>query len=342
HKLPHKTCEKIFGDFECLLEVVLDRHAEQIKQACSVTGDPTNSHEVFDSDIPRCLFNKPRSSYQREQFARKNFLYAKAEGCLLANPGTSPFQYVSIGQVIQNLFQVPDLAEHLLQPTHSAEYRANLSNIHLTLMATYQDVEKEGLKNVLQSLLHDLSQLKDHGLQVQCSRGTVTVKATVVEVCGDNLSLHKLGGFSCSFSNGRVCHFCMARKEKLAELIREDLCTLRNSAAHQRQLSAMAVNAALKTNYGVTGPSPMLPLKDFGVTKQLMPDVMHDMFEGGFAVPLHQVLKGLNLEGTLTFYDFNSVAQFKVGFNDKKKKPEGLPSNFAKDQRALKSTASQK
>lgn len=209
-------------------------------------------------------------------------------------------------------------------------------------MVKFLDVEKEGLEEVLQPLLHDLAQLKDHGVQVQSSRGTVTVKATVVGVCGDNLSLHKLGGFSCSFSNGRVCRFCMARKEKLAELTREDLCTLRNSAAHHRQLTAISVNAALKTNYRVNGPSPMLALRDFDVTKQLMPDVMHDMFEGGFAVVLHQVLKGLTSEGTLTLFDFNRVAQFKVGFNDKKNKPEELPSNFAKDQRALKGTASQK
>ncbi|KAG0421693.1 hypothetical protein HPB47_002432 [Ixodes persulcatus] len=86
----------------------------------------------------------------------------------------------------------------------------------------------------------------------------------------------------------------------------------------------------------------MLPLEDFDVTKQLMPGVMHDMFEGGFVVILHQVLKGLISEGIFTLFDFYRVAQFKVGFNDEKYKPEELPRNFAKDQRALKSTASQK
>ncbi|KAM7313614.1 hypothetical protein ISCGN_003467 [Ixodes scapularis] len=134
----------------------------------------------------------------------------------------------------------------------------------------------------------------------------------------------------------------MARKEKLVELTRKDLCTLRNSAAHHRQLSAISVNAALETNYGVSGPYPMIALEAFDVTKKVMPDVMHDMFEGGFAVVLHQVLKGLTSEGTLTLLDFNRVALFKVGFNDKKNKPEELPSNCAKDQRALKGTASRK
>ncbi|XP_040071459.1 uncharacterized protein LOC115308493 [Ixodes scapularis] len=197
-------------------------------------------------------------------------------------------------------------------------------------------------ENVLQPLLQDLAELKSNGLQVRCGEGTMTVKATVAAVCGDNLSLNKLGGFSCCFSSGRVCRFCMATKARLAELTREELCVIRSANRHSIHLSAIAINPSLKKQYGVTGPSPMLSLEDFDVTKQLMPDIMHDMFEGGFAVVLHYVLQGLIQEGTLALSDLEKVAKFKFGFNDRKNKPEPLSVNFTKDHRALRGTASQK
>ncbi|KAG0414409.1 hypothetical protein HPB47_008432 [Ixodes persulcatus] len=92
-------------------------------------------------------------------------------------------------------------------------------------MAKNQDIEKERLQKVLDPLLRDLAELRDHGLQVRSSKGSTRVKATVVA-------------------------------------------------------------------------------ESFDITKQLMPDVMHDMFEGGFAVVLHYTLQGLTSDGILTLSEF--------------------------------------
>ncbi|CAN8015608.1 unnamed protein product, partial [Ixodes persulcatus] len=168
------------------------------------------------------------------------------------------------------------------------------------------------------------------------------MKVTVVGVCGDNLSLNKLGGFSCCFSSGRVCRFCMALKPKLPGLTREQQCSVRNATTHSQHLKTISENPELKKAYGVNGPSAMLALEHFDVTKQLLPDVMHDLFEGGMALVLHHVLQGLVSEGTLVLTDLKKVASFKVGFHDKKNKPEDLHPNIIKDCHALKGTASQK
>ncbi|KAG0439852.1 hypothetical protein HPB47_016507 [Ixodes persulcatus] len=56
----------------------------------------------------------------------------------------------------------------------------------------------------------------------------------------------------------------------------------------------------------------MLALESFDITKQLIPDVMHDMFEGGFAVVLHYTLQGVLSDGILTLSDFGKVATFKA------------------------------
>ncbi|XP_040069990.1 uncharacterized protein LOC120842871 [Ixodes scapularis] len=328
HKVPHATSEKIFGDFQCLLETILSKYAKQAQQAGEIFGanDPKDSRRIFGNEFPGCLFEQVKSTYQREQFAMGNLPYVKPEEHSLANPQSLSFQYVPIGKVIKNLLQVPELSKHLLQETEQEttepqilrcfrdgkaikevhnepvhmlhillytdelgitnplgakqkrhkllvvyfsvlnlhpRYRSELKNIHLTLMAKYQDVEREGLDKLLQPLLHDLNELNNNGLQVQMQGSIVTVKVAVVGVCGDNLSLNKL------------------------------------------------VNPALKKMYGVTGPSPMLALGHFDVTKQLMPDLMHDLFEGGVALVLHHVLQGLVSEGTLELADFKKVAAFK-------------------------------
>lgn len=78
-------------------------------------------------------------------------------------------------------------------------YRSELKNIHLTLMAKYQDVEREDLDKLLQPLLHHQNELKNNGLQVQMQGSIVTVKVLVVGVCG---------------------------KPKLPDLTREGLCML--------------------------------------------------------------------------------------------------------------------
>lgn len=60
------------------------------------------------------------------------------------------------------------------------------------------------------------------------------------------------------------------------------------------------------------------------------------------ALVLHHTLQGLVLEGTLVLTDLKKVPLFKVGFRDKKNKPEDLHPNIMKDYHALKGTASQK
>lgn len=118
-KVPHKTCENIFGDFQSLPEVIVKKHAEQIHQASPETNAPLNSHGIFGGGFPSCLFDKVKSSYQRAQFATKNFLYVKPEQ-MLSNAKSSSYHYVPIGKVIENLLKVPQLSANLPQPTKQA------------------------------------------------------------------------------------------------------------------------------------------------------------------------------------------------------------------------------
>ncbi|KAG0416799.1 hypothetical protein HPB47_006129, partial [Ixodes persulcatus] len=142
---------------------------------------------------------------------------------------------------------------------------------------------------------------------------------------------------------GRVCRFCMATSGKLSKLTSEDFCLLRSAGAHQEHLKAITVNPKLnKRMYGVNERSPMLELPYFDVTRQLPPDLMHDILEGGFETVLRPVLKALVDDGILAYSDLDYITSFEYGQNDKKNKPVGMNRSFLTNKANLKGTASEK
>ncbi|EEC02200.1 conserved hypothetical protein, partial [Ixodes scapularis] len=165
----------------------------------------------------------------------------------------------------------------------------------------------------------------------------------VLAVCGDNLSQHKLAGFTCSFSKGRVCRFCMASANKLHEITREDLCQVRTCDIHRVHLAAVSVNSDLNCKlYGVAGISPLATLPYFDVTAQMAPDIMHDLFEGVFVYVIRHVLKGLITDKVLAKSDLEKVVNFPYGYNDRKNRPEEISPSFIAGASNLKGTACQK
>ncbi|EEC18163.1 hypothetical protein IscW_ISCW024877, partial [Ixodes scapularis] len=161
---------------------------------------------------------------------------------------------------------------------------------------------------------------------------------TVVGVVGDNLSLHRVGGFSACFGKRKVCRFCLASSKKLTQLPNEACCVIRTADTQKSQIAAVEVNPANSKLYGVKGKSPLLSLPDFDVTVQLLPDAMHDVLEGGVAFVLKHVLKELISSRVLKPSCLDVISEFSFGFHDKKSKP---PSANKADGK-LKGTASQK
>lgn len=155
------------------------------------------------------------------------------------------------------------------------KYRSKLKNIHLALLAKNVWVEKYGLDVLLSPLIKDLNILATSGFNVEINGTNHNNKGEVLFISGDNLSLHKLGGFSQCFNSGRVCRFCLASKPGLSQM--------------QAQVNSVQVDPTLKSIYGVNGPCIFSNLSNFDVTKHLAPDIMHDVLEG--VIPL--ILKHL-------------------------------------------------
>lgn len=226
-----------------------------------------------------------------------------------------------------------------LHPRH----RSQLRSIYLVLLVKYEDVQQYGLDVILKPFISDLKELHSSGLTFTSGGAVRNAQVFVLCVCGDNLSMNRLGGFSCCFSQGRVCRFCMAASKSLLEVTTEDSCALRSAQAHEQHLQAIAINPiANKKLYGVTERSILLELPYFDVTRQLPPDLMHDILEGGFECILRQVLKALVQGGTLAYSDLDYIASFEYGWNDKKNKPVAMNRSFLTSKANLKGTASEK
>ncbi|XP_064480460.1 uncharacterized protein LOC135393978 [Ornithodoros turicata] len=157
------------------------------------------------------------------------------------------------------------------------KYRSKVRSMHLLVLAKYTCVQKYGLSEILKPLMKDLVELESKGISVVIRDAMQQVQVRAFAFCGDNLSLNRLGGFTCCFSKGKVCRFCLAYKNNLAVLTSEEDCKVRTAAMHQEHLAAIAINSVpCKRMYGVNCSSPLLELSYFDVTSQLPPDAMHE------------------------------------------------------------------
>ncbi|XP_040070153.1 uncharacterized protein LOC120843001 [Ixodes scapularis] len=218
------------------------------------------------------------------------------------------------------------------------KYRSQLSSMHVLAVVKYADVKTYGLQPILDPLLTDLSLLRESGFDVCHDGVNHHVTVTVVGVVRDNLSLHRIGGFSACFGKGKVCRFCLASSKELKRLPNERLCVIRTADTQKSHIEAVNLNPASAKLYGVKGESPLLTLPGFDVTSQLLPDAMHDVLEGGIAFVLKHVLKRPISSRILEPSCFDAISEFPFGYHDKKSKPPCTNKAEGK----LKGTASQK
>ncbi|XP_064469693.1 uncharacterized protein LOC135384421 [Ornithodoros turicata] len=188
----------------------------------------------------------------------------------------------------------------------------------------------------------DLNVLPTDGMDISSPLGSRKIFVRVVGFCGDNLSMHAIGGFTCSSSCGRVCRYCLTRSSELGEVKSERHHIVRDAKTHIVQLEAIQVNPCLASPYGVPEKSPLLELESFDVMRQLPPDVMHDIFEGTFAVIMHYTLRGLVEDNVLTAGGILRADSFPYGTNDNKNRPAKIGASFLSDSKSMRDSASQK
>ena len=202
------------------------------------------------------------------------------------------------------------------------KYRAQLKQIHLCLLVRFKHVQKYGYNAILKPLLKDLEKLQVQGIQINVNGTSFNVKGSVSVISADNLTSHALAGFSGSFSNGRICRYCMCHYDDISEKLTEDKFILRTPTNHQHHLECIMQDATSSSLYGVTGTCPFSILPNFEVTNSFPPDVMHDFLEGTVPHVMKLLIRYWHKEGVVTIQQINAaLIAFPYGQNDLKDKP---------------------
>ncbi|XP_048100473.1 uncharacterized protein LOC125295253 [Alosa alosa] len=206
------------------------------------------------------------------------------------------------------------------------KYRTQLRHIHLSILVRNQLLKRYTYTDILNPLVTDLQRLYRDDFTVSHDGEFVHVRAVLATVSADNLSAHKLAGFSCSFSHGRVCRFCMIDHSDIAKKLSEEEVTIRSPEVHSYHLEALRENPGIsKRTYGVVSDCPFHALEYFDVTSCFPPDVMHDILEGAVPQVLSQLFLALHKNKIISLENIcNEIEAFQFGQNDKGNKPQKI------------------
>ncbi|XP_064474056.1 uncharacterized protein LOC135388428 [Ornithodoros turicata] len=215
--------------------------------------------------------------------------------------------------------------------------RSTLSQIHLVLLVKDKDASAYGLQKVFQPLMQDILKLEEEGIVVN---GEIH-KGTIFVVTGDNLSSHRIGGFKCSFSGGRICRFCLALRNEISHKHLESDFVIRSPEGHLHHLQMLKNGIPTLSLYGVRESCP-LSTSGFQPTEHFPPDVMHDVLEGVIPFVMKHIIGHLISNKFFSLDHLNQrIVTYGYGMCDSKNKPEKLSQEFLKGKGSMKGSASQ-
>ena len=204
--------------------------------------------------------------------------------------------------------------------------QSSLDSIFITNIHYFLDVEKYGYQVILDSLVCDLKKLLDEGIEFQGN----TYKVAIWQVVGDNLGLNKLLGFVESFSANFCCRFCLARKDVLHKMVKEEISLLRNKAEHDMHVNKVGSGDIKASECGVKSPCCLNNLNYWHVASNFIVDVMHDLFEGWCANETFLILHQFVFKTKIFSFSLlnDRITNFNYGKYESSSKP--MPINKEK------------
>ncbi|XP_077513582.1 uncharacterized protein LOC144124647 [Amblyomma americanum] len=218
-----------------------------------------------------------------------------------------------------------------------AKLRSALQGINLVLLVKDKHIATYGFSKILEPFITDVKIIANHGITVNRN----LVKGSVFIFTGDNLSSHRIGGFKCTFSQGRICRYCMAlRIETDYKHLQGDF-VLRSPQGHKHHLSMLRAGLPTLSLYGVKEPSALL-CPGFDPTQHLPPDIMHDLHEGVLSFALRHIISALIKERFFSLSDLNkSISEWLYDPHDICNKPEAIAKPYLQGKAVLKASATQ-
>ena len=207
--------------------------------------------------------------------------------------------------------------------------RSKLSQVFLAVLFYSVDLKTYGFEPILKPLVAELTKLETEGIKVRVKSDSGppeerTVKASVSQICGDNLGMNQIFNMVASFVNTNFCRFCRVHYDYIGEpeCFREVPDLLRTVETYEDNVAAQALNRATNNSEGIKGPCSLNEIPSFHITKNYTASIMHDMWHGVAKYVVLAVCDTLISNKCITEDELNSaVEHFDYGHGEAKNKP---------------------
>jgi hypothetical protein len=172
--------------------------------------------------------------------------------------------------------------------------KSQLATIFPLLVVKSKYIKEYGMNSILKPIVEELNKLS-FDFQPQFLTETPFTHVSLFQICGDNLGLHSILGFTEGFNANFRCRFCKASKEETFRDVEEKILLRRTQTNYNIDLGI--------ANFSLTGIrdlSIVNNLNEFHVTDNFAPDIMHDIFEGICIIELRLILKHVLQSSQLT------------------------------------------
>lgn len=152
------------------------------------------------------------------------------------------------------------------------ENNSKLNKIYLAAIIKSVDMKQFGNDNSLITLVTELKDLEEKGIDIRTNQGVKHVHFILGLVLGDNLGLNSILNINTSFNSINYCRFCRDPKSITQRLCEENHLSLRNIENYEEDVTNLRA--------GIQQNSILNNIATFHVTTNYTVDVMHDIYEG--------------------------------------------------------------
>ena len=199
--------------------------------------------------------------------------------------------------------------------------RSRQSDVHLAMLFHKSYVKKYSWETILQPLLDDVKELEEVGVNFSMGSEVNNLKGFIELFVGDNLALHQVAGYFCSFRGTQLlCRFCHATHEDMQSKFHEGEFVQRTKESYESELKIVEEEGhtqEVRRIFGINRRCPLNDLSSFHCAEQMPVDASHDLFEGIVLYTLNCVLTSLLAHRLLDAVGIDRmVAQFPYHATD--------------------------
>lgn len=188
-------------------------------------------------------------------------------------------------------FIISNFAPHL---------KSQLSAIFPLLIVKSKYIKSYGMNSILAPIVNELNKLNKSMPKSEEFENSPFSNVQLLQVCGDNLALHAILGFSESFNANFRCRFCKATKSQSYVDVEERKELIRNRLGYSEDVEVQNVSLT-----GIKELSIINQIAGFHVTSNFAPDIMHDIFEGICIIELKLVLEHILQNNYFSLVEIN-------------------------------------